>query len=296
MNIVVVGPGAIGSLWAYSLAQAGHNVSLWGTQQDNQWSVALDEKPALHFPYNQKSPLIDADLILVTVKAWQVKTAISPLLSHVHSDAIFLFMHNGMGAIEEVADSIKQHPILIATTTHGALKDSPNHVKHTGLGQTQIGAFNTLGEQCSFVVEVFHHALPAVEWNSNIHNALWNKLAINCAINPLTALNQCLNGELAQEKYRSTIDAVINELLVVMQAEKIPVEKEPLTQTINGVIAATAKNKSSMYQDIFYQRQTEIDFITGYVVRTAQKHGIKVPANLNLYERIKKLEQSWITS
>lgn len=291
MNIVIVGPGAIGSLWAYKLHQAGHKVSLWGTKQNQQWMLAADDSPEILFSYNQPQTLINADLLLITVKAWQVETAITPLLPHVNKDAILLFMHNGMGAADNIAELISEYPVVIATTTHGALKVDAHHVKHTGIGQTQLGAFNEKGSQCTFLVDVLNHALPTVSWNPNIQLALWNKLAINCAINPLTAIHQCLNGALAEEKFRPTLDAVIDELVSVMQAEKIPVDRNQLTTTIDNVIRATAANKSSMHQDIFYRRQTEIDFITGYLVRKAQQHGIEVPANSELYKQIQLLEK-----
>lgn len=291
MNIVIVGPGAIGSLWAYKLHQAGHKVSLWGTKQSQQWMLAADDSPEILFSYNQPQTLINADLLLITVKAWQVETAITPLLPHVNKDAILLFMHNGMGAVDNIAELISEYPVVIATTTHGALKVDAHHVKHTGIGQTQLGAFNEKGSQCTFLVDVLNHALPTVSWNPNIQLALWNKLAINCAINPLTAIHQCLNGALAEEKFRPTLDAVIDELVSVMQAEKIPVDRNQLTTTIDNVIRATAANKSSMHQDIFYRRQTEIDFITGYLVRKAQQHGIEVPANSELYKQIQLLEK-----
>lgn len=292
MNIVIVGPGAIGSLWAYKLYQAGHKVSLWGTKQNQQWMLAADDSPEILFSYNQPQTLIDADLLLITVKAWQVEAAITPLLTHVNKDAILLFMHNGMGAADNIAELISEYPVVIATTTHGALKVDAHHVKHTGIGQTQLGAFNEKGSQCTFLVDVLNHALPTVSWNSNIQFALWNKLAINCAINPLTAIHQCLNGALEEDRFRPTLDAVIDELVCVMQAEEIPVDRKQLTTTVDNVIRATAANKSSMHQDIFYHRQTEIDFITGYLVRKAQKHGIEVPANIELYNQIKLLEQN----
>lgn len=291
MNIVIVGPGAIGSLWAYKLHQAGHKVSLWGTKQNQQWMLAADDSPEILFSYNQPQTLIDADLLLVTVKAWQVETAITPLLPHVNKDAILLFMHNGMGAVDNIVELISEYPVVIATTTHGALKVDAHHVKHTGIGQTQLGAFNLKGSQCTFLVDVLNHALPTVSWNPNIQFALWNKLAINCAINPLTAIHQCLNGALAEDRFRPTLDAVIDELVSVMQAEKIPVDRKQLVTTIDNVISATAANKSSMHQDIFYRRQTEIDFITGYLVRKAQQHGIEVPANSELYKQIQLLEK-----
>lgn len=291
MNIVIVGPGAIGSLWAYKLHQAGHKVSLWGTKQNQQWMLAADDSPEILFSYNQPQTLINADLLLITVKAWQVEAAITPLLPHVNKDAILLFMHNGMGAADNIAELISEYPVVIATTTHGALKVDAHHVKHTGIGQTQLGAFNLKGSQCTFLVDVLNHALPTVSWNPNIQLALWNKLAINCAINPLTAIHQCLNGALEEDRFRPTLNAVIDELVCVMQAEEIPVDRNQLTTTIDNVIRATAANKSSMYQDIFYRRQTEIDFITGYLVRKAQQHGIEVPANSELYKQIQILEK-----
>ncbi|MCZ4370709.1 2-dehydropantoate 2-reductase [Vibrio diazotrophicus] len=291
MNIVIVGPGAIGSLWAYKLHQAGHKVSLWGTKQSQQWMLAADNSPEILFNYNQPQTLIDADLLLVTVKAWQVEAAITPLLPYVNKDAILLFMHNGMGAVDNIAELISEYPVVIATTTHGALKVDAHHVKHTGIGQTQLGAFNLKGSQCTFLVDVLNHALPTVSWNPNIQFALWNKLAINCAINPLTAIHQCLNGALAEDRFRPTLDAVIDELVSVMQAEKIPADRKQLVTTIDNVISATAANKSSMHQDIFYRRKTEIDFITGYLVRKAQQHGIEVPANSELYKQIQLLEK-----
>ncbi|MGY2572805.1 2-dehydropantoate 2-reductase [Vibrio sp. C8] len=291
MNIVIVGPGAIGSLWAYKLHQAGHKVSLWGTKQNQQWMLAADDSPEILFSYNQPQTLIDADLLLITVKAWQVEAAITPLLPHVNKDAILLFMHNGMGAADNIAELISEYPVVIATTTHGALKVDAHHVKHTGIGQTQLGAFNLKGSQCIFLVDVLNHALPTVSWNPSIQLALWNKLAINCAINPLTAIHQCLNGALEEDRFRPTLNAVIDELVCVMQAEEIPVDRKQLTTTIDNVIRATAANKSSMHQDIFYRRQTEIDFITGYLVRKAQQHGIEVPANSELYKQIQLLEK-----
>ncbi len=70
------------------------------------------------------------------------------------------------------------------------------------------------------------HDRPAGE--PNITQALWNKLAINCAINPLTAIHQCLNGKLAAESYRSILDSIIEEVVAVMNAENIPVKQDSL--------------------------------------------------------------------
>ncbi len=293
MNIVILGPGAIGSLWAIKLKQAGHNVSLWSRSSESQLKLQLDDAAVDTFANHHLADVKNADLIVVTVKAWQVDEAIRPLIAHINPDTIIMLMHNGMGTAQHVETALANNPIVLATTTHGAYKPSKQQVLHTGHGVTQIGAFNHSGEQCQFLQEVMNHALPEVRWNPNINSALWTKLAINCAINPLTAIHQCKNGELGQQEYKVTLENITHELIRVMKREEINIEFDELFNTIMQVVNATAENYSSMRQDVFHQRRTEIDFITGHLLQLADKHHIDTPENLKLYQRIKQIEQSW---
>ncbi|OBS93363.1 2-dehydropantoate 2-reductase [Vibrio tasmaniensis] len=293
MNISIIGPGAIGSLWAIKLSQAGHNVSLWSRSTDNSIDVSLDGQASLSFSNNNIEKLSESDLVIFTVKAWQVEEATTPRLQHLDPDTILMFMHNGMGAVDHIETQIDAHPVVLATTTQAAFKPNLNNVSHTGIGQTQLGAFNLKGQQCTFLVDVLEHALPTVSWNPEIKTALWTKLAINCAINPLTGLEQIKNGELADKRFSEALSSIIKELMQVMQAEGITCSFDELETSVNKVIQATAKNNSSMKQDVFYQRKTEIDFITGHLIKTALKHQIEVPVNQKLFDQVKAQENSW---
>lgn len=297
LNIVILGPGAIGSLWAASLATAGHHVSLWTrNNKDTQRDLSLGDTPPVTFETNNLNALKHCDVVLVTVKAWQVQTALLPILSHLHPDTILLFLHNGMGAVDTLKSDIASFPVVIGTTTQAAYKPNVDQVIHTGVGQTQIGGFNSKGEKCEFLVEVLNHALPEVKWNPNIRKALWDKLAINCAINPLTGIHQCLNGNLSEPKFNTVLDEVTQEVVSVMHREGLEANFEVLREKVSTVIHATAKNHSSMQQDVFHQRKTEIEFITGYVIRVAARHHIPVPANQALLDAILNIEKSWISS
>ena len=152
----------------------------------------------------------------------------------------------------------------MATTTQAAFKPNRNNVSHTGIGQTQLGAFNLKGQQCTFLVDVLEHALPAVSWNPEIKTALCEAMS-----------------------------SIIKELTQVMQAEGITCSFDELETSVNKVIQATAKNNSSMKQDVFYQRKTEIDLITGHLIKTARKHQIEVPVNQKLFDQVKERENSW---
>ncbi|MEZ9188134.1 2-dehydropantoate 2-reductase [Vibrio sp. 10N.286.52.F8] len=293
MNISIIGPGSIGSLWAIKLSQAGHNVSLWSRSTDNSIDLSLDGQASLSFSNNNIDKLSASDLVIFTVKAWQVEEATTPLLQYLDSDTILMFMHNGMGAVDNIATQINAHPIVLATTTQAAFKPDRNSVSHTGIGQTQLGAFNQTGQQCTFLVDVLDDALPTVSWNPQIKTALWAKLAINCAINPLTGLEQIKNGELADQRFEGILSSIVEELTQVMQAEEIACSFDGLEASVKQVIQATAQNNSSMKQDMFYQRKTEIDFITGHLIKTALKHQIEVPVNQKLFNQVKEQENSW---
>ncbi|MEL7293542.1 MAG: 2-dehydropantoate 2-reductase [Pseudomonadota bacterium] len=296
MNIVVLGPGAIGSLWASHLHTAGHSVSVWSRQTSPMVSIQLEQNQPVSFDNNSHDSLDKADLILVTLKAPQVVSSLESFVGKLASETIIVLMHNGMGTAEQITQRFANNPLIVATTTHGALRDSQGKVRHTGQGHTELGGYNQAGKRCSFVAEVFQHSLPQVKWNPDILNALWNKLAINCAINPLTAIHQVPNGSLAEPQHAATLQAAIREVCLVMQAEGVSTNEEQLTHSVDKVIQATAKNLSSMNQDIVHQRQSEIDFITGHLIKIAQKHGIATPVNLELYQAVKNIEQGWIQS
>ncbi|MBL4831712.1 MAG: 2-dehydropantoate 2-reductase [Aliivibrio sp.] len=292
MNITILGPGAIGSLWACYLATAGHNVSVWQRDHKKKISLCLNGEASspLHFSSNSIDDLKQCDLLLVTVKAWQVESALLPLLHHLAKETILLFMHNGMGALQPLEMQLSDYPVLLATTTHGAFKADSNSVQHTGKGATVIGQFNPLGGRCQFMVEVLNHALPEVSWSEDIKQSLWQKLAVNCAINPLTAIEDCSNGALANPEYQPLLQKICQEVSLVAKAESVLLPASVLQRTVSDVIMKTAMNHSSMQQDIHLRRKSEIDFITGYLLSRAKFHDIPVPENAVLYQKIKQLE------
>lgn len=293
MNITILGPGAIGALYAYRLKQAGHSVSLWGRNTTSPVELSVDDRPPVSFANQDYHHLQRCDLLIVTLKAWQVEAALSSILSNLHQDAIILFLHNGMGTVDKLKQPLHNRPVLLGTTTHGALRVASNQIRHTGHGQTLIGAWNDKGVQCQFLAEVLDHAIAPVKWHDSIETALWTKLIINCAINPLTAILNCQNGQLIQPEYRSQLSDVVREARQCARIQGIELDETTLLQTVITVAEATAENYSSMHQDIYNKRQSEIDFITGYVLDIAKKNQLAVPQNAALFQQIKDIEASW---
>ncbi|MFH0257257.1 2-dehydropantoate 2-reductase [Vibrio rumoiensis] len=297
MKIGILGIGALGSLWATKLQQARHDVlAITRDHSQRSISIALDDQAEFEISANDLTQLNTCQAIIITVKSIQVKQAIEPLFEYLPSNIPLIFLHNGMGALDQLGEQWNQHSLYLATTTQAAFKPSSQQVKHTGIGQTLIGTYREtkLTPQLDSIIQVLDSALPKVVWHNQINDALWQKLAINCVINPMTAIYHCKNGELLQSQYQTEIDNLINECHQVMQAAGQKQSLSELSSTIEQVMLATGDNFSSMHQDIHHQRTTEIDFITGFLLQKAAQHQIACPHHQALYQKIKQLEESFI--
>ncbi|MDP2560037.1 2-dehydropantoate 2-reductase [Psychrobium sp. 1_MG-2023] len=294
LNIAIIGQGAIGLLWAHHLASQGHRITFVrraGSTQPNHSQLVCNrgkESTRTFDTLNAQLPE-SLDLVIITTKAYQVLSALEPLIPCIKETPLLL-LHNGMGPVEQLKLS-QEHHIMLATTSHGALLESENSIRHTGIGLTMIGHFNGLDSQYTqHIATLLNNALPEVQFTESIERALWLKLAINCAINPLTALENCRNGDLAATRHEEIIENVCQEIALLTTCLGLDLGFEEIKATVYAVIDKTANNFSSMHQDIIKQRPTEIDCINGYVVSKAEQLGIKVPYNLELYQKIKRRE------
>ena len=298
MNITIIGAGAIGRLWGCRLHR-DHQIHFWTRTDEPGLSVTfnpLDPAEAsktYHFSANQAAELQAADCILITVKAFQVNQAITDIQPFLPPEVPVVVMHNGMGSQQAVLSLLPDNPILYATTAQAAFRPDSRRLNHTGAGQTWLGALNAAGRKYRHLAALFDDALPPCQWHEDIATPLWQKLAINCAINPLTAIHQCRNGDLARPEFNHQLNDICHEVAKVMTAEGHPIEPAELRKLADQVIHATAQNFSSMNRDISQHRTTEIDYITGYLIARAKARQIEVPANTRVWQQIKQLEQEY---
>lgn len=292
MKITVLGCGALGQLWLAALRRHGHDVQGWLRIPQPFCPVNVitlnGQHHNLNLTANDPEHLAQSELLLVTLKAWQVSNAVTALLPRLSPRCTILLLHNGMGTREELPPL--QQPLLQGITTHAARRDA-TVVVHVAGGITHIGPADGGGESQSHLAETLHQALPDVAWHNDIAVTCWFKLAANCIINPLTALHRCTNGELVA--YPEQLSALSHEIAQVMQREGHTTSPENLLLYVNQLIQKTAGNTSSMLQDIMAQRHTEIDYITGYLLRRARLYGLSLPENSLLFEQIKQKEREY---
>ncbi|MBQ1783783.1 MAG: 2-dehydropantoate 2-reductase [Gammaproteobacteria bacterium] len=295
--IAVLGMGALGRLYAARLALSGTQVSPLHPRHQDDCNYRLTDA---HGEHNLRLrwgwPLLPPQALLVTVKAYQVVTALTPWAPQIRNLRLpLILLHNGMGTLAPCQALLgEQVPILLASSTHGALRDEQGHVRHTGLGATTIGhgagpSLSPLFQQA--LCDLLERALPPLFWTDHIEQALWLKLAINAVINPLTALHQCPNGALAEGRFADQRQHLIAELAGFFSHAGIALDEARLTATIDATIAATAGNLSSMNRDLAAGRRTEIDAITGHLLAEARQHGLVLEQHQRLYDAIKHAEQ-----
>jgi len=295
MKIVVVGPGAIGLLWYYKLSQNVTNkVSLLCSKHTGKTHQLhfLDNDNQQHhqkIDYAAEIDLQVADIIIFCLKAYQLTTAFAQYLNDTTTNAAIVLCHNGMLNSAELPD---KHRVFAMLLTHGSKRKQQFSIEHTGLGHSDIGLVQgiTSPEEISQLVTTFGIALSKVYWHEDISTKQWLKLAINCVINPLTAINDCDNGTLEQEKYYDIIERILAELVTIASLNKIELTLPTLKKNVLDVIAKTAKNSSSMRSDILACRVTEVEHINGFVHQQGLLHNVATPENTNLWQQIKNLE------
>lgn len=291
----ILGAGSIGNLWGCNFSYMGYPVTLVLRNQDKLEKFHAAEQ---RLKLSEHLYFVDAELadspetinqLLVTTKSTDTKAAINSIKHRITEDAKIIVLQNGMGSQDWISDNFPSAQVAWASTTDGAWLSDDFTVNHAGKGITRIGSPTSVYPW----IEQLGCGFLTVELDDDIHATLWRKLAINCSINPLTALFDCQNGELINNPdYLTEMASICREVESVATAVGIELFDGPLIENACQVAELTAKNYSSMLQDIRQNRQTEIENITGYLCRLAEAEGVSVPTNQKYLKKIRELENN----
>lgn len=288
---LVVGAGALGSLMAVRLQQAGQQVQL-KSRADSGLPTPLPigcGQQTYEFPVVTNWP-DQAVIIFAAVKAYQV----APLLAELRDQPLaagsqLILSYNGMLEHETALIPPKA---LHWVTTHGAFRQSGELV-HAGRGESWLGWANpeVSGENDipAEILTVLGAALPPLAAEADMTRRRWHKLAVNCLINPLTVIHECRNGEL--------LDLPLNDLMLTLATEiswlaahyDVDLPADEIVALARRVARQTASNWSSMLSDVRNQRPTEIDYLNGFIASGCQRAGAAAPANEQLWQQVKAL-------
>ena len=303
MKIAVVGAGAMGTFITARLCMAGHEV--WLLEKNGQRvknirkkGIFLDKKDK---SWNSKFNSITSDaadigtaeVVIIMVKAFDTEAAVQRVLPVVSEKTVVLTLQNGIGNVELICNHISKEQVLAGTTSHGALFIEDGHVRHTGEGDTIIGALAANSESYTEKIKrVFDGSEINTAVSNDISSLLWGKLLINMSINPLTAIMRINNGSIPEMPHLvEIIKKVLAEGVKVASSLGVRLPYDDPLKKVFDVCRNTSANNSSMLQDILAGRKTEINQINGTVVSYGKKYGILTPVNRTLTELVMSIEQ-----
>lgn len=284
----ILGAGAIGTLFAHRLADAGCAVALIGRGGNcPHRTLTLEHDATLSrrsFCVSTSAAGEPVERLLVTTKASDVDSAIAGVHHRLQPDSTVLVLANGMGFGTGLPHSL---PLFRGSTTDGAYRRSPGHTVHAGRGSTRIGLPGVSLSAPGWFAQGWAQ-LESCDWDPGIDTTLWRKLAINCVINPLTAVYRCRNGALADAHYRPCVEALCEEVAAACGAAGHAATVNGLYEDVMQVIHATATNRSSMLQDVLAERRTEIDFLNGFLLRHPGVSTLPLPLNRRLVSMVRQ--------
>ncbi|MGQ0797526.1 MAG: ketopantoate reductase family protein [Methanobacteriota archaeon] len=301
MRVLVFGAGAMGSFFGGLLA-ARHDVTLVGRDDhvkairrsglriSGKTSRIATARAVTSVPRGAK-----ADIVIVSTKAYDTRAAMRPLARYAGA-SLFLTVQNGFGNADVIARTA--HRVVVGTTAHGVTLLEPGHVRHAGIGETVIGPWANVGEEDLVRLrDVLDDVGIVTRIASDIRTELWAKLVMNAAINPLAALAGVPNGRLVRDRrLAEALEAVVREAAAVARAAGASTDPTDLYRRTVLVARRTAVNRCSMLQDLDRGRRTEVDAITGAIVRAAARHGLHAPINALLYALVRAREAEGLPS
>lgn len=311
MKIVIVGPGAMGCLFAALISK-----SLPAGRQAKEEIWLLDKNKERTEKLNQQGVTVEgisgnwqtkvlatfdpqeigrADLIVISVKSYDTKEAIMHACSLVDENSYVLTLQNGIGNIEIIGEVVGMEKVMGGVTHMGATLIDVGHIRHAGRGETVVGRIDgKIPVQMRLIREIFNKASIETRISRDIKGLLWSKLIINVGINALTAITRLNNGRLIEfEGTRKILREAVLEATRIAKRKRIRLIYDDPLAKVEAVCEATATNVSSMLQDVLKKRRTEIDFINGVIVRQGQELRIPVPVNSVLVDLVKTIEASY---
>ena len=300
-SVLIIGTGALASLFAARLAATGCTVTMLGSWPDGLAALQTHGVRLLDADGSVKTYAVRATSdptecrgipqALVLVKAWQTAHAAELLSACLPSGGLALTLQNGWGNREILEQALGPARVALGVTTLGATLVEPGFVRLGGQGPITLGIHPRLQP----LADMLALAGFDVRTADDVAGLAWGKLVINAAINPLTALLRVPNGELlARPAARELMGLAAREAAQVgaVQGLHLPqaIGPDPVAAA-EDVARRTAANHSSMYQDVQHRRPTEIDAICGAIVEAGERLDVPTPVNGTLWLLVRAISE-----
>ena len=302
-RVCVVGGGAIGSLYAAHLSRVA---DVWVLTRRPEHARALEERGLevsgraeftgrVHAT-DDAAELPDVDVAIVATKGTALDAAAGALAGR-FPDAMVVTVQNGLGA-EQIVRRHGDWPLVSGVTFMSGTRHDDTHVEYILDTETWLGPYNGIPyERVEELAELIERSGLKARAFADLKPAQWSKLIFNATVNAVAALTGLPHdphfaAEEQQADLGHLVHALMDEGVAVAAAAGIELHEDPWEMNVHATRRGSA-HYPSMLEDVEAHRPTEIDLITGSLVREAERLGVPVPLHLTLYRLIKAKEDSY---
>lgn len=303
VKIAVIGAGALGCLFGGRLTQADNEVCLVHHRQsyvdrlNNECLVIEDEHgDVTEIAVEATTDVTEfgpADLAIVFVKSHQTEAALSEHAACIGPQTSLLSLQNGLRHYDRLVEFAGEEHAFAGVTYQGAVVEEPGYVRVTSTGPSTFGGSDdAMARRIATVLE--EAGFPA-ERVGDPRPHIWAKQLMSLPIKPLAALTHLSNGELAATPETRDLMAEIvaeAELVAASQGIDVPMD-DPMAEVV-ATCEGSSSHYSSMLQDVWAERKTEIDDVNGAIVDLAHEEGVDVPVNELVTKLVRSLEKSYL--
>ena len=289
MKIVVIGAGAMGSIYGGRLS-LNNEVYLVDTNKNvidqiNKDGLKIEEGGVTntYHPTGVTSTegVGTADVVILFVKAIFSKAALDGNKNLFGPDTRLLTLQNGAGHEDLLMEYVPKEHVVIGTTEDNGAVLGMGHVRRGGTGVTNLGLLTEDKDgYLQRLKESFDSCGFQVKIHENIQQLIWDKLFTNVSLSAVTGILQVDMGYIAANEFAwNMTKQLIHEAVMTAQAMGIACDEEAVTKKVRETSANNPNGRTSIRADLEAGRKTEVNTISGAVVRAAAKCGLKVPAH-----------------
>jgi len=287
ISACIIGGGSIGSIIAYYLYKGGlSRIPIYYRSEESYRKILETRAINIIMPSSgevyavpveprlSNVPWDKCDFIFNTVKAYDVESTIELMKRLSHRDSVIVMLQNGFGSYELVAERLQEAKVAVGVAYIGAERLNPYTIRYNGGKTVVAGCPGKPSHELSPVSTVLIRGGMDFRITSNIEYYRWLKLALNCVVNPLTALTRQRNKIVLSKNAEELVDRILEEFIQVAHKHGFRFDKSYLKGYVFRNVELTRENLSSMLQDVLRGGKTEIDYINGFIAKELDYPGL----------------------
>lgn len=305
MRYLIMGAGALGTVFGGLLQRAGHSVAFLGRGAHFQCLTTTGGLidgiwGEYHLtPVDLPRPGDLFDVIFLTVKSFDTAAALRQVVTMAAPDGLIISLQNGLGNVEIIAQECGVWRTIGGRVIFGAQVAEPGRVTVTVYAdQVLLGQVDPKApaEKLALVCHHLNKAGIPTQVATNIVSHIWGKALYNCALNALGAILGVPYGDLGKHpETRELMRLIIEEIYQVAQAKSVslPISKpdDYFRHFLENLVPPTSAHWPSMWQDLQAGRPTEIEALNGAMCRYGRELGVPTPYN-DAVTRLVRFRQS----